>query len=195
MSGAAAGHRRYADQYPGNLAIVPKAHRFFRSSYCASRRLYVAQRMRGGSSSVSPPHLSCRRVAILRALLKWARCSVSNVTCVCEAVASSFFQFCFGSRTVLAVTPAERQLTLRFRTKSLQRGSRQFRAKSGSEQSHKRAPPPGLVGPVPSRRCSILSRHPSAKVGDGHERRRRVPPIWRTCCCQPCATQSASQVP
>ena len=33
-----------------------------------------------------------------------------------------------GSRTVLAVTSAERQLTLRFRTKSLQRGSRQFRA-------------------------------------------------------------------
>jgi hypothetical protein len=35
----------------------------------------------------------------------------------------------FGSRTVPAVTPAERQLTLRFRTKSLQHGSRQFRAK------------------------------------------------------------------
>ena len=33
-----------------------------------------------------------------------------------------------GSRTVPAVTPAKRQLTLRFRTKSLQRGSRQFRA-------------------------------------------------------------------
>ena len=32
------------------------------------------------------------------------------------------------TRTVLGVTPAERQLTLRIRTKSLQRGSRQFRA-------------------------------------------------------------------
>ena len=48
---------------------------------------------------------------------------------------------------------------------------------SGSEQSHKGSPPPGVVGPVPSRRCSILSRHPSAKVGDGHERRRRVPHV------------------
>jgi hypothetical protein len=36
-----------------------------------------------------------------------------------------------GSRMVLAVTPAERQLTLRFRAKSLQRGSRQFRASYG----------------------------------------------------------------
>jgi hypothetical protein len=56
-----------------NLVMMPKAHRFSRSSYCASRRLYVAQRMRGGlggksyASSVVPPHLSCGRLAILRA--------------------------------------------------------------------------------------------------------------------------------
>jgi hypothetical protein len=60
-------------QYRANRVMMPKAHRFSRSSYCASRRLYVAQRMRGGfggksySSSVVPPHLSCRRLAILRA--------------------------------------------------------------------------------------------------------------------------------
>ena len=60
-------------QYRANRAMMPKAHRFSRSSYCASRRLYVAHRMRGGfggksySSSVAPPHLSCRRLAILRA--------------------------------------------------------------------------------------------------------------------------------
>ena len=58
--------------------------------------------------------------------------------------------------------------------------ARAFWVISGSEQSHKGSPPPGVVGPVPSRRCSILSRqsrHPSAKVGDGHERRRRVPHV------------------
>jgi hypothetical protein len=60
-------------QDQANLVMMPKAHRFSRSSYCASRRLYVAQRMRGGlggksyASSVVPPHLSCRRLAILRA--------------------------------------------------------------------------------------------------------------------------------
>jgi hypothetical protein len=36
-----------------------------------------------------------------------------------------------GSRTVLVVTSAERQLALRFRTKSLRRESRQFRARPG----------------------------------------------------------------
>ena len=44
--------------------------------------------------------------------------------------------FSFGSRTVLSVTSAERQLTLRFRTKSLQRESRQFGA---NEQRRSRA--------------------------------------------------------
>jgi hypothetical protein len=52
-----------------NRRRVPIAHRFCRSSYSASSRLYVAQRMRGGfggksySSSVAPLHLSCRREA------------------------------------------------------------------------------------------------------------------------------------
>ena len=44
-----------------------------------------------------------------------------------------------GSRTALAVTSAERQLTLRFRTKSLQRGSRQFRATNGNCAAQQRA--------------------------------------------------------
>jgi hypothetical protein len=45
-------------------AITPTAHRFSSSSYCTSRRLYVAQRKRGGlggksySVSVAPPHMS-----------------------------------------------------------------------------------------------------------------------------------------
>jgi hypothetical protein len=52
---------------------VPVAHRFCRSSYFASRRLYVTQRMRRGfggksySSSVAPLHSSCNRLAILLA--------------------------------------------------------------------------------------------------------------------------------
>src|SRR5215475_9185902 len=65
--------RRLQSRMIPKRAIVPTAHRFSRSSYCASRRLYVAQRMRGGlggksySSSVAPPHLSCSRLASLRA--------------------------------------------------------------------------------------------------------------------------------
>ena len=52
--------------------MMRTAHRasaaFSSSSYCSSRRLYVAQRIRGGlggnsySSSVAPPHLSCKRL-------------------------------------------------------------------------------------------------------------------------------------
>ena len=47
-----------------------------------------------------------------------------------------------GSRTVLVVTPAECQLTLRYRTKSLQGGSGQFRANTeqGSAVSCRRRP-------------------------------------------------------
>ena len=81
-----------------------------------------------------------------------------------------------GSRTVLAVTPVERQLTLRYRTKSLQRGSRQFRAKSCRKLTRRQrlqlspaaeaAHHSGRVGPL------LVARHlgrrgvdPSRQVG------------------------------
>ena len=67
-------------QYRANLVMMRTAHRasaaFSSSSYCSRRRLYVAQRIRGGlggksySSSVVPPHRSCKRLAILRARSK-----------------------------------------------------------------------------------------------------------------------------
>jgi hypothetical protein len=49
-----------------------------------------------------------------------------------------------GQRTVLVATSAERQLNLRFRTKSLQRGSRQFRARDRD-----RGKPRGSAPPTP----------------------------------------------
>ena len=72
-----------------------------------------------------------------------------------------------GSRTVLAVTPAERQLTFRFRTKSLQRGSRQFRAKSR----------PSLAWPqsVQSRMNRPSAARTSRKVASVVSRARAVP--------------------
>ena len=41
--------------------MMPKAHRFSRSSYCASRRLYVAQRMRGGTGRAITDYFASKR--------------------------------------------------------------------------------------------------------------------------------------
>jgi hypothetical protein len=53
-SNAFLAHRPMPHQYRASRVMMPKAHRFSRSSYCASRGLYAAQRMRGGRGWALP---------------------------------------------------------------------------------------------------------------------------------------------